>query len=205
MSYYDYQEFGLNLSDSGNIIIEGLEANWMCDWKSKGREKVIYDSLCVLHNDMSYNKKRNYIAGPDWGLNYKGDIQSIDVVSNADFDIQHPANSSLNDIIRFISVSLYPYILSGYKDTYDWEHNLPESFHCEKQLREQANYNEAVCYHPVNKKLSELTSLDLILVDLKTFLVFEKQPDIVKEHELTVTIQLSDSKVFTPKITKIFK
>jgi hypothetical protein len=203
-SYYDYQQIVLKISDSGNIAFVGSGA-WLCGWDSKGREKVIYDSLCVLHNDMSYNKKRSYIAGPDWGYNFKGDIISIDVVSNADFDAQHPANSSLNDVIRFLSISLYPYIISGYKNTFDWERNLPENFRCEESLRNQ--HDEASCYHPIDKKLSELTREDLILVDVNryVFLAFERQPDMSKEHELTVTLKISDGRTFTPSIKKVFE
>jgi hypothetical protein len=126
----------LNITNNGNISIDGIDTNWFCGWDSKGREKVIYDSLCVLHSDMNYNKKRDYIAGPNWGQIFKGDIISIDVESNVVFDEQHPANTSLNDVIRVLSVSLYPYILSGYANTFDWERNLPESFHCEKNLSE---------------------------------------------------------------------
>ncbi|MDR1610500.1 MAG: hypothetical protein LBS08_03200 [Candidatus Symbiothrix sp.] len=203
--YYNYAGIALKISGSGNIALEGSGRVWLCGWDSKGKEKVIYDSLCVLHNDMSYNKKRDYIAVPDWGFSFKGDIVSIDVVSNADFDAQHPANSSLNDIIRFLSVSLYPYIISGYKNTFDWERDLPESFQCEKSLRQQVNQNEASCYHPIDKKLSELTSEDLILVDWNSFLVFEQQPDLSKEHELKVTVKMSDGRTFTPSIKKIFE
>jgi hypothetical protein len=212
--YSDYQRFDLQLSDGNNIAIVGSEGVWLCEWDSKDAKKKMYDSLCVLHNDMSYNKKRDYIAGPNWGVNYKGDFTSIDMVSNADFDEQHPANSSLNDIVRFMSISLYPYILSGYKDTFDWERNLPENFKCEKRLSEQANNHEASCYHPVDKRLSEIILSDLVLVDLMSFyktgaligfLVFEKQPTIAKEHELTVTIKVSDGRVFTPSITKVFE
>jgi hypothetical protein len=205
--YYDCQEFVLETSESGNIALRGYGGGWLCGWRSEGRKKAIYDSLCVLHKDISYNKKRDFIAVPDWGLIYKGDIVSIDVVSNADFDAQHPAGSSLNDIVRVISVSPYPYIVSGYKKTYDWEHNLPEIFQCEERLREQKNTHECSVYHPVDKRLSELTSSDLILVALERgiFLIFEKQPDLSKEHNLTVTIKVSDGKVSRPTITKVFE
>lgn len=205
-TYYDNQEFVLNVTDNGNIHIEGIGGGWLCGWESEGREKVIYDSLCVLHNDMSYNKKRDYIVSTNWGYSFKGDIASIDVVSNADFDEQHPANASLNDVMRMLSVSLYPYILSGYKNTFNWEHDLPESFRCEKYLSEHVPYmGDAECYHPIDKRLTELTKSDLILVDFYTFLVFEKQPDMMKEHKLTITIRLSDGRVFSPTVTKIFE
>jgi hypothetical protein len=105
--YNDYQDFILEICDSGGITIAGFGGKEVANWESKRRKKVIYDSLCVLHNDMRYNTKRDFIASPGWGDCFKSDIVSIDVVSNTDFDEQHPAYSSLNDIIRLLSVSLY--------------------------------------------------------------------------------------------------
>jgi hypothetical protein len=58
--------------------------------------------------------------------------------------------------------------------------------------------------HPINKILSELTGSDLILAN-SALLVFEKQPNIASVHELTVTIRLSDGRIFTPTITKVFE
>jgi hypothetical protein len=204
--YYDCPEFILETSESGNIALRGSGENGLCGWSSKGREKAIYDSLCVLHHDMSYNKKRDYIVGPGWGASYKGDIVSIDVVSNADFDAQHPAGAPLNDIVRIISVSPYPYITSGYKKTYDWKRNPPENLQRENIFRGRSNRGENPFYYPIDKRLSELTSSDLILADMsEIFLIFEKQPDLSKEHNLTVTIKVSDGKVSRPTITKVFE
>jgi hypothetical protein len=36
-------------------------------------------------------------------------------------------------------------------------------------------------------------------------LIFEKEPELGKKHELTVTINVNDGKVFTPEITKVFE
>jgi hypothetical protein len=58
--------------------------------------------------------------------------------------------------------------------------------------------------HPINKILSELTGSDLILAN-SALLIFEKQPDVAQEHELTVTIRMSDGRVFSPTITKVFE
>lgn len=209
-SYYDCAELTLMITDDGNIVITGHSTIGIGSWDSKGREKQIYDSLCTLHNDMTYNKERSYIGYPDFGNSYKGDIVSVDVVSNADFNELYPANSSLNDIVRFLSRSIYPYILSGYKDTFDWDKDFPENFRVEKGLS-FGNMDENPCYHPVDKRLSELTPSDLVLANTGYFnvqlgfLVFEQQPNVNKKHELTVTIKLSDGRVFTPKVAKIFK
>jgi hypothetical protein len=222
-SYMDIDQMELGISDAGSIMIGG-RSEWICGWRSKGREKVLYDSLCILHNDMTYNKKREFMdpPGPDWGNGiFKGDIISIQVVSNAAFDDRHPAHSSLNDLIRFLSISLYPYFLSDYTP-FDWEKNRPGNFQCEELLRipSALNREDGMCYYPIDKNLSEIRPSDMVLADLlKSFrnskgeyighqlayLVFEQQPEANKEHELTVTITLSDGRVFAPKITKVFE
>jgi hypothetical protein len=201
LNYYDYKEFVLEISDSGNIIIVGSGGKEIANWESKGKTKATYDSLCVLHNDMSYNTKRDYIGVTHWGDSFKGDILSINVVSNVDFDERHPAHSTLNDVIRLLSVSIYPYIVSGYKNTYDWEGD--ERLQYSESLMHRGS-NEDFYFHPINKTLSEVTSSDLILAN-SALLVFEKQPDIASVHELTVTIRLSDGRIFTPTITNVFE
>jgi hypothetical protein len=201
LEYYDYSEFVLEVGDSDDIFITDFgKKTWLGGWKSKGREKVIYDSLCTLHNDMSYKTRREYIAVPNWGDSFKGDILSIDVISNADFDEQHPALSPLNDIIQLQSISPYPYIISGYKATYNWGYDEPTRygrlFRC--------GLEDNPCYHPIDKKLSEITPSDLILVG-PAFLIFEKHPTLAQAHDLTVTIRLSDGRIFSPTITKVFE
>jgi hypothetical protein len=183
------------------MAYHGYPDDFACNDLPIIRKKVIYDSLCVLHNDMSYNTERDYIEIPHWRDGFKGDIVSIDVVSNADFDEQHPTYSSLNDVILLLSASLYPYIMSGYKDTYEWE---PDEYLRYSEPLMRRGSNEDLYFHPINKTLSEVTSSDLILVN-SALRVFEKQPDVAQEHELTVTIRMSDGRVFSPTVMKMFE
>ena len=46
------------------------------------------------------------------------DFTEITVTSDKDFDENHPAGESLNDLCRFISFSPYKFISSGYRDYY---------------------------------------------------------------------------------------
>ena len=71
---------------------------------------------------------------PDWGSCSTFDIAHIDVVSNANFDAQHPSGTSLNDLVYFISVSPKKYIDSGYNYSYDWANKTPEIFDLSKKL-----------------------------------------------------------------------
>jgi hypothetical protein len=70
-------------------------------------------------------------------------------------------------------------------------------------------------YYPIDKTLANLTENDLELslipidgdieVNTLCYLVFEKTPTLSQTHELTVRIQLSDGRVFSPTITKTWE
>ena len=211
-TYYDWNSILLKDTEEGDILIYGSGGSFYCGWKSQGSEKDKYDNLCRLHNDMSYHTKRRFIAFPDWGEHYKNDITKIDIVSNADFDSEHKAGTSLSDIVRFLSVSPIKFIESGYKQTYDWDNNYPDNFKASSAINyvSVSNIEDQKCYHPIDKIVSELSSSDLILlgngwVGNFGILVFDKQPDLEKEHELTVTVSVSNNRVFMPKIIKVFE
>ena len=73
INMYDYNEnIQLRITDAGNIAIyreytsEGDNIKTaVYSFKSKGEEKKIYDELCKIHNDLSYNQKRSYIRFTD--------------------------------------------------------------------------------------------------------------------------------------------
>jgi hypothetical protein len=209
--YYDYNKLDLEINDVGNIVIVGVDQKALCGYKSKGKEKELFDSLCIIHNDMNYNQKIGFIAAPGWGYQFKGDLISIDVVSNKNFDEQHPANSSLNDVVRFLSISLNRYIMSDYTRTFDWNNDIPENFRNDVFI--SGNRKE---YHPIDVKIAESSPSDFVLADLARkiaggkgwaigVLSFDRQPTLSKEHKLTVTVRMSDGRVFTPTITKVFE
>ena len=71
-------------------------------------------------------------------------IVNLEVWSSADWDAEHPAGTSLNDLARFSSNTPWPYIQSGYTQKY----------------HEQLNGE----YYPVDKLISELTPDDMTLL-----------------------------------------
>lgn len=72
------------------------------------------------------------------------DFVNLEVWSSADWDAEHPAGTSLNDLARFSSNTPWPYIQSGYTQKY----------------HEQLNGE----YYPVDKLISELTPDDMTLL-----------------------------------------
>ena len=76
------------------------------------------------HHDTNYKKERSVY---DHVYGTAIDFDSIWVFSDSDYDEAHPAGSSLNDIVRFVSTSPMPYIKSKYKKTYDWSDDYMQS------------------------------------------------------------------------------
>lgn len=203
-TYYDYDDIALTLTDKGNIRISYDTVSFHKEyrWNSTGQNKIIYDSLCTVHNDLGYNKKRAYIGAPDWGNCSTFGISHIDVVSNNNYDELHPTGELLNDIIYFISASPKKYIDSGYNFTYDWDNETPEIFKKEPELTYNfCNTSELPNYSPIVHKLSDIEPNELVMLPAYYFgyLVFESSPTKVKEQKLTVTFSLSNGK----KISKV--
>ena len=205
-TYYHYSDLSISITNSGNIVIKGADFIKQYTWKSEGRDKVVYDSLCVLHGDMSYNKRRDYLIVPDWGHCSMNDIESINVVSNSNYDNQHLSGTSLNDMIRFISVSPQKFIDSNYSTTYNWDLDFPESFKKESNMTNFKNSKESVCFFPINKKLSEvdMSDLKLLMPEIIGYLIFEFSPSLDKTHLLSVTFKLSNGTIINKTIEKSF-
>lgn len=194
MYYYDAAEMDLTLSYGNNIDIYFGELSSLGDYKSTGALKKSYDALCEKHNDMTF--LRDFVVrdayGPHSTEQLGLDFLSIDIVSDSDFDAEHPTNTSLSDVVMFYSYSLKPFIDSHY------------------ELR----YNGGV-YHPIEEKISNLSANQLVLLGRKAnvgfwpmyigTLVFEKEPDLSKTHTFTVTMTADDGRIFTASIDMEFE
>ena len=215
INIYDYSEnIQLKITDAGNIAIyqkyssEDVNIKTASySFKSKGEEKKKYDELCKIHNDMSYNQKRSYIVVPIWGRCSAIDFREIDVVSDKNFDSEHPAGTSLKDIVRFVSVSPKKFIDSGYKETFNWERKEPKIFKKEKETNKLFSYSESKNYFPINGLLKDIGTDEMQMLPVNThgILFFDKEPTAEKEHTLTVTIYTREGKKFVRNITKVFK
>ncbi len=153
-------------------------------------EAAAYKALCERYKDVAYKQERtiDIIWGPYYYSYLINNFVSIDVVSAADYDSDHPAGTSLKDICQLVSMSPRDYIASGYTDTYDWS-VWPEYF---PEKKESDGF-----YGPANKpfckSLSECTPEDMILMGEGTsnifMLRFIKAPDTgSKLQRFTVTM-----------------
>ena len=214
INMYDYSEnIQLKITDAGNIAIyqkytskDDNIKTAVYSFKSKGEEKKRYDELCKIHNDMSYNQKRSYIVAPLWGRCSAIDFKEIDVISDKDFDSEHPAGTSLKDIVRFVSISPKKFIDSGYKETFNWRRNKPKIFKKESMISSMF-HEETENYFPINGLLKDIGSNEMQMLpeDTHGILFFDKEPTAEKEHTLTVTIDIGERKKLVRTITKVFK
>ena len=199
--YTEINEVFLWEDPIGFIVMAYSYNDLVCDWRSKGAKKKLYDSLCIAHNDMSYNKEIAYFDTPapsadDGVLLPMHNVASIQVVSNADFDELHPAGASLNDLIRFCSATVYPFLQSKYTSRHVWTAD------------DCLGYRAPSCCFPINKLLSEIQPEDLIMLNPHIgFLHFEKNPSLSQTHELTITVVLDNGKIVPTNttITKVFE
>ena len=211
---YSYDKnIELKITNKGNIAIyrkytseDDHIKTASYSFKSKGEEKKRYDELCKIHNDMSYNQKRSYIVAPLWGRCSAIDFKEIDVISDKDFDSEHPAGTSLKDIVRFVSISPKKFIDSGYKETFNWRRNKPKIFKKESMISSMF-HEETENYFPINGLLKDIGSNEMQMLpeDTHGILFFDKEPTAEKEHTLKVTIDIGERKKLVRTIKKVFK
>ena len=166
-----------------------------------GERKEKYDMLCKKHHDLGYNQYRNFPDNlPSESVTYTDqDFVSVEVFSDLDYDERHPAGANLADVVRFMSWSPYKYILSKYKDNYDYDPSAhSESFNT--IIPVYFHMNKSSC-HPIDKMVCELAPDDLILLGqdgpgLLGILVFEQPPASEGVHRITVKMTSDEGKVF---------
>ncbi|MFC2390730.1 MAG: hypothetical protein ACFNVV_02245 [Bacteroidota bacterium] len=155
---------------------------------------------------MTYNKKREYRLSPEWGVCSAVDFREIDIVSDKDFDAEHPAGTSLKDIVRFVSISPKKFIDSGYKETFNWRRNKPQIFRKDSIIQIMF-LSETESYFPINGLLKDIGKDEMQMLPANThgILFFDKKPTAEKEHLLTVTIYIGARKKLVRTIKKVFK
>ena len=126
---------------------------------SKGSDKDLFDDLCDLYGDNTYNREVA-IPGDGYYTANHPPCAGLDVISNKDFDAEHPAGTSLADIMTIQYRSAVKFIENGYKDKKDYMEDI-------------------------RKPLDELQPTDLTLSIRNIFLIFDKEPDVLETHGLT--------------------
>ena len=204
--YNEFKKISASQIDNGAIVVGVNGFSMFYNIDSKGEEKRIFDSLCVKHNDLSYNKEIRYImALPNQYL--ACDFTSINVTSDADFDDVHPMGSSLNDIFRFMSWSPYRYILDGYiyyeeeaKKVSDTFKDFYGEYWFDHEKEEGFKY-------PVDKMACDIDPDDMTLLGEISICVLkaESNPTISKQHNLTITLTADNGKTYSTTLFAEFE
>lgn len=149
--------------------------------KSCGKEKEIYEQLCEKHNDIGYNEwevdNRDLDSGDfNYRMVYWKDFVAIDVISDRDFDTEHPAGSSLGDVVMYWGISYWEWVKSGY------------SLYDENGIRHARTTVEGYVNNIPEEGLCLIEELSLH---------FPFVPESAEgEHNLTITITADDGTVY---------
>ena len=204
--------FEIELTDRNNISLSWVQISRWTSFQCRGDNRVRYDELAAQYNDLSYNRRVSFFSpgpGPPGRSFASNEIASINVVSDTDFSAEYPAGTSLAGFVRLLSASPMRFIESGYQKTFDWQNNRPADFLREPTLDRFIHQN----HFPISGVLSELVPDDFRLLGtgggcwngwLFGFLVFDKEPENLGTHNLTVTIYRTDGQVLSQTIEKRF-
>ncbi len=115
MNYHDGDN--ILLRSDNNYIIIFLNESQFVSYASTGEEKERYDALCEKHNDMTFDREVQIVSSAGafvFSTNCIGvDFVSIDIVSNASYDAEHPAYGPLGDIVTSVVRICSPAELTG--------------------------------------------------------------------------------------------
>lgn len=173
LGFYDYDEIGAN---SEYVDIEGIryarvniyipQAHMVTDvFGDRASENGTFRILCKRFNDTEYeerhlnpkiNKGNTHLAC------YPSiEISGISVKGETDWDVSHPRGTSLDDIVLFEGVSIYPYIKNHYVG-FDYKNAaLSDCFNHAFTQNKTFNRNE---FYPIDKPLAELSHENMLLL-----------------------------------------
>jgi hypothetical protein len=166
----------------------------VCDYVDKGEKQVLYEALSKKYGDISFDRTVTfYTHYPPYPSAQAYSLVSIEITSDTEFDENHPAGTSLADLVTISYSSVKPFIDSDYKG-----YQGPVS------SRYETNFK---------KPLSEIGRDDLQLLyfgevnntKANISLLFERQPILSKEHLMTITCTDDRGRVFTGSIEMTFE
>lgn len=154
---------------------------------STGDEADKYRDLCEKHNDLDFHGEDPLFNHPSKQC-YAKDIESIVLTCDSDFDANHPAGSSIMDIMEYQTTSFGPFIASGYRGDFN-------------------NYNSALNF--IQTSISPADQIDpedlMLLSSINLFkLFFNSAPEKKAETGLTLTITFDDKTAATFNVTADF-
>ena len=142
----------------------------------KGEESVSkYKKYAQYYGDTTYTEKHD---NSETEIGSRIPLNSINIIADCDFDKEHPAGTSLNDIFTLKYLALYSFIKDGYKNRNEGERNT----YPEDSISVIANFKGAS------------------LFSCNTALFFKKVPAPGK-YTFTVTLDFGNDPLTGEKVT----
>ena len=150
-----------------------------------------YDSLATAHKDITYDRYTDFQI-PD--CLYRR-TTAIHVVSDADYDSEHPAGTYLDDIINIRFTSAEDYLATGYssRSTY-----LGETTWAPLYVPGYLSDNDFW----LSENLAEFNQIQRKLIQFTFTFILDKGPDQTGEHHFTFTYMNEDGLVLTSTTPK---
>lgn len=139
-----------------------------------------FDSLAKAHNDHGYNRQTLTIV---MGCLYRR-TTGLHVVSDTDYDAQHPAGSYLDDIVTVRFKSAEDYLKTGYTSLKDY---------LGKTTGPDYSYEGLPVYNlNLRENLSEFNEIQRKLIRFEFRFRFTKAPDRTDTHRFTIVYTNED-------------
>lgn len=132
-----------------------------------------------LYDDYHYNKSRDSYTA------FVNLFDRLEITSDNVFN-GIPAGDDLGEMFWILAESPYKWLKSKAQEEYDWSQPMPEIPFSDSNIRKAMLYEEP-WFHPIIKKVSELSKEDLYLLSGWIHLVPVEQPEL-KDHNLTIKL-----------------
>lgn len=223
-SYINYGDISMSQIDLRCLVLTTDESYTSIYQFSRDKTiKQRYLDLSKKYNDLSYNKTVTGID-PQVCSVITPDISKISTTSLSAFNSKHAENSSLDDIVKLMSFSLYPYISSSYTRAYNFnEETRSAAFdkYCKQYFGclwayPEFGYGSAFTpYFPVESYLNKLKPSDIKMVPFWRlsnnslrraigYLYFEELPDTPGDYDIRVEITDENGKAYTSTLSMKF-
>lgn len=139
-----------------------------------------FDSLCKAHDDLSYNQTTRTVVQSCLYRRTTG----LHVVSDTDYDAQHPAGTYLDDIVTVRFKSAEDYLKTGYTSLKDYLGKTTGPDY----------YYEGLPVYNLNlrENLSEFNEIQRKLIQFGFGFKLNKAPDRTDTHRFTITYTNED-------------
>lgn len=220
--FYD-EEFDRWFDDwhTAFMVIGVMDGNGCDAISDEENNKAEHKTKCAEINDFGYKYESSTTTSGYNHTQWYNDAVSINITSDMDYDAEHPAGISLNDVFNLVSMSPYKFIQSGYKKKFAFHEtdlsSLPEYLlHFKGKLITNTWMNDKTL-HPVYGLVSDLTPEDMKLMggyqecsrekgNKKCYFILcpAKDPEVNKIHNITVEIKDMYGKTFSDSIQITF-